>query len=281
MIVDRINEYLAANELTFDWYIQKEVGQLAEWSFSRQFMKKDEYDSTGKLHMSSIGKCERQLAYKYHGIQGEGKSIDGRARMNFFFGDLAELVLIKLAKLSGVPLIGTGQDQVRITLPLNSTGNEISGYPDGFLVDGREIKTVSIKSMPSFRFRAFEKGDIDDSYIAQANIEMLATGLSECVMVALCKDNGVFGERIIERSQAVVNKLRQSAKVVIKSTPKELPAARYEPNNKGKYPWQCLYCAHWKLCKPNAQKVLKGKNYELHEPLNTKEQLTESLELAA
>ena len=193
MIVDKINQYLSQNEMSFNSYVQEEVATMAGWSFKRQFMETDDYDSTGKIHMSGIGKCTRQLAYKYHGFEQKGKQIDGRAKINFFYGDIAELVLIKVAKLAGVPLAGTGLDQVRITVPLNGSG-EISGYSDGFYI-GPEIMTVSVKSMPSFGFKDFEKGQIDDSYIAQANIEMYACGVEKCIFVSLCKNSGVFAEK--------------------------------------------------------------------------------------
>ena len=274
MIVDKINAYLSKNNLQFNEYIQREVETLAGWSFKRQFMDNDEYDSAGKIHMSSIGKCPRQLAYKYLGFEKQGKEIDGRARINFFFGDLVELVVIKLAKLAGVQLVGTGLDQARLCIPIGDDV-EISGYPDGFYI-GKEMMTISIKSMPSFRFRDFEKGIIGQEYLDQSYIEMYATKLTKCIFIAICKDNGVFAEQIVKRDDKRIDQLRKNVNSIIKSTTKNLPERKFQANDKGQYPWQCLYCAYWNHCL-NAEKVLQGKRYVLKEKTGTisKQQIEE------
>jgi hypothetical protein len=94
---------------------------------------------------------------------------------------------------------------------------------------------------------------------------MEALGLSKCVFVALNKESGVMNERIIEKDPAVVEKIREALKTVLHSTPDNLPEAPYVPNEKGLYPWQCLYCAWWGKCHPTAEKVLVGSSYKLKE----------------
>lgn len=263
MVVDKINEYLSSNELTFDYAIQQEVEKLSGWAFKRQFMEQEEFDSTGKIWMSGVGKCPRQLAYAYHGFDKEGKEIDSRSKIVFWMGDLVEIAVIKLAKLAGVPLIGTGLDQARLSLSLNGKG-KISGRPDGFIVSS-PMRVLSVKSMPSFRFRKFEKGDIEESYIAQSNIEMSVAGLTETVMVAICKDSGVLGERTISLDEEVLKKIRSTVKQVAKSTKDKLPEPAYEADEKGFYPWQCLYCSYWKHCRTNAEKIVVSGKYKLKE----------------
>lgn len=260
MIVDKINEYLSNEELTLDTAIQYQVEKLAGWSFRRQFMENEPYDSTGKIWMSQCGKCPRQIAYAFHGFEKNGKDIDARSRMVFFMGDLVEIAVINLAKLAGVPLVGIGLDQARLSLPIN--GSEISGRPDGFIV-GNPMKILNVKSMSSFAFRKFEKGDIGE-YIGQVNIELAASGLDECIMVAIAKDSGVLGEHVFKRDEKVVSQLRKDVLGIVKSTKEKLPERKFEADKKTDFlPWQCLYCSYWKHCWPEAEKVVVSGKYKL------------------
>ncbi len=273
MIVDKINQYLSEKDLTIDEGLRYEIEKLSGWSFQQKFMQTDSKDSTGRIYVSQIGKCPRQIAYQYHGIEKAGKEIDGRALFNFWFGDLIELATASLAKLAfqklgGGSLKATGFDQTHIEIPVN--GAVISGYPDGLLITGKEFVNVEVKSMPSYSFKRFEKGDINEDYISQIQAEMAGLGVEKTCMVAVCKDNGVFNERIIDFNGMIHNKNLDNIKTVLDSTPEELPEPRYQSNDKGEYPWQCLYCGWWQACHENAEKVLKSKRYILKEKTDGK-----------
>ncbi len=263
MIIDKILAYLSQEGKTLDEVLRYEVEKLAGVSFQRQFMTEENGVSKGILRLSSSGKCARQLAYGFHGFEKKGKEIDARAKIIFFQGDLVELMLASIAKLSGCNLAATGLHQATVELPVN--GGFIKGHTDGLLIEPGEILLAEFKSMSSYAFERFQDGYIDDSYIAQYNAYMASLGLKRCVFVGLNKDNGVLHEMVIHRDDEIVAKCRENLLTVIKSTPEKLPAPAYQADEKGMYPWQCLYCAYWGLCRPNAEKVLVRNAYKLKE----------------
>jgi len=276
MIVEKIYQYLSVQEKTLNDAILDEVAQNSRFAFKRQFMEADQNDK-GKLRLSSAGRCARQVAYAYHGFEKKGKEIDARAKLVFWTGDLIELTVVNLAKLSGCVLLNTGQDQLTVSLPVN--GTFAVGHPDGIYEDeeaidesgnstnGRAGKRylLEVKSMSSFSYEKFEKGEIDEGYISQINAYMSALNLDSCVFIGLNKDNGMLHERIVKKNPKVVESLTNNLASVAHSTPEKLPPppAELEANEKGIYPWNCLYCAYWMHCRKGAEKVLVGKSYKL------------------
>lgn len=263
MIVDKINKYISSNGKTVNEEICNEVSKLAGWAFKRQFFSNDEPASKGTIRLSSCGRCPRQIAYAYHGIEKKGKEQDSRSKMVFWLGDLVELTVINLAKAAGVNLEFTGLNQITVKFSVN--GTEIEGHPDGICID-EEKYLLEVKSMTSYGFEKFEAGEIDDGYVAQVNAYMESLGLTWCVFVAINKESGVMHEKILIKDPAIIEKIRKSLVSVLQSTTEKLPEAPYKPNEKGLYPWNCLYCSWWGKCHPTAEKVLIGKSYKLKEP---------------
>lgn len=267
MIVDRINKYLAAGDLTLDEYIIRQVSALAGWTFRRQFMENGE--NHAKLSLSGAGKCPRQLAYKYHDIPKAGKEIDSRAKIIFWQGDLVENMIMHLAKLAGCRIMATGFDQLTCSVTVKKQipyadpePVEIPGHPDGILLADKTY-LVECKSMSSFAFSRFEKGIIDDSYQAQISMYLHALHLDTCVMIALNKDNGVLHEMQVEKNAEIVDKCMTNLEMIINSTHEGLPERAYKADDKGFYPWQCLYCSWWKTCLPEAEQVVVSGRYKL------------------
>lgn len=268
MIVDKVNAYLSSNENIKNEYLKYEVEKLAGFSFNRQFLEEQE-DRPFTLRLSSAGKCPRQLAYGYHGFEKKGKEIDGRGRIVFFQGDVVELMTMALAKIAGCNIVATGFNQLSVSLPINlgepTETISIKGHPDGILIDD-ETYLVECKSMSSFSYEAFERGDIDDTYLAQINLYMLALNLRKCVMIAINKNNGMMNERIINYDDKIARETKGNLVKVLMSTKEELPKARYEADEKtGFYPWQCAYCNFFRTCKTNAELVLVKNSYKLKE----------------
>lgn len=262
MIVEKIYQYLSGQEKTLNDAILDEVAQNSRFAFKRQFMEADQNDK-GKIRLSSAGRCARQVAYAYHGFEKKGKEIDARAKLVFWTGDLIELTVVNLAKLAGCVLLNTGQDQLTVSLPVN--GTFAVGHPDGiFLEDGKNY-LLEVKSMSSFSYAKFEQGEIDEGYIAQINAYMEALKLEACVFIGLNKDNGMMHERIVKKNPKVVESLTKNLASVAHSTPEKLPPppAELEANEKGVYPWNCLYCPYWVHCRVGAKKVLVNKSYKL------------------
>lgn len=264
MIVDKINAYLSSNVKSIDEYLAYNVGQLATYAFKRQFLTEQE-DTPKTLRLSSAGKCAKQLAYQYYGIERKGKEIDGRGKITFFQGDVVELTLLSLAKVAGCNLVATGLNQLILSLPIkiNEQIININGHPDGVLFSD-DIYLVECKSMSSYSFEDFEKGIISPEYLTQINLYMDCLGVNKCVFIALNKNNGVIHELIIKKDNNIVEEGKKNLLSVLTSTQEKLPEPKYqEVSDKGFYPWQCLYCGWWGLCKPEAEQKLVGKAYKL------------------
>lgn len=253
MIVDKINTYLSGQGLLIDQAILTEVSALAANAFARQFGVREER-KVKTPYFSSIGKCLRQQAYEILGFEANGKEIDSRAKMVFFMGDLVEIAVIQLAKQAGCNITVAGSGQTSIEW------EGMRGRPDGVL-DGTVL--VECKSMSSYAYDRFQRGELDEGYRYQCNAGMAALGLKVCVIVALNKDAGVLAEQVIDLDPVIVSDMRDRLQTLKTATVDNLPPRPYFPNEKGFYPWQCLYCAFWKTCQPTAEKVLVKNAYKL------------------
>lgn len=261
MIVDKIYEYLANPEKTQDDSLKYEVEKLAGAAFKRQFMNNEKSNNVGKLRLSSAGRCARQLAYAYHGFEEKGKTMDARSKLIFWTGDLVEMTIVALAKISGCHIVSTGFNQIRVSLAVGDSW--IEGHPDGLMIKNGVLYLVEVKSMSSYSFEKFEKGIIDDSYLAQVNTYMEALQVDKCIFIGLNKENGVMHEQILERSSAIVTESKVNLRSVMDSTREKLPPQPFKPDEKGFLPWNCLYCSYWGQCWPTAEKVLVRNSYKL------------------
>ncbi len=232
-------------------------------------MEDGQRDSTGKIYLSGIGHCVRQLAYKFNGVPAAGKEIDGRAKLIFFAGDVTELVLVSLAKLAGCVIFATGRDQINLSWQSeDEKRSSILGHPDGLILHEGKIGLVEVKSMSDFSFDRFEKGDIDSSYIWQVNAYMQMLGVDYCCFVGLNKNNGVLHEIVLKRDEVVCKAIGEKIRTVLKSTAEALPEPppEYDFNPKTRlYPWQCSYCNFFKICRTNAELVVVRSAYKLKE----------------
>jgi len=271
MIVDKISRYikdnLVANNLSGilperSEALRVEVEQLAGHIFTRQFLTAEAEAAKGQIRLSACGRCPRQQAYVYHGFEKAGKELDQRAKTVFFMGDMVELLIIALARLAGCNVVDYGMEQKTVKLTVG--GVEIEGHPDGRIIadDGQEF-LLECKSASSFAYERFERGDIDESYVAQINAYLEAIGLDNCCLVFINKDSGVMCEKIVKRDPNAMLLIKANLLSVIKSTPEQLPTQPYQPDEKGLLPWQCRYCSYWKTCWPQAEEVLVKKSYKL------------------
>ncbi len=182
--------------------------------------------------------------------------------MVFFQGDMAELAIIHLALLAGCNIVKCGENQAEVII------DGVKGHPDGILKTDLEDYLVEAKSMSSYAFAEFEAGGIDEGYLYQINAYMWALGLKKCIVIALNKDAGVLCERIIEANSEIQSQILVNIKLLKWINKETLPEPKYKVNDKGQYPWQCLYCAWWKTCRPTAELKLVGKSNKLVEIKN-------------
>jgi hypothetical protein len=255
MIADKINEYLVKTNKTITQIALDEFADSCKRSMERQLSQRED---DANLRMSSCGKCARALAYKYHGVPGYGKELDARSLLNFLFGDIMEAAIVTVANLAGCDIRYTGKNQKDISIEID--GVTVTGHPDGI----KDDVLFECKSMNDRAFKDFENEQIDESYLAQANMYMGVIGLKRCCFVAVNKNVSVVKEVIVSFDKKIFDSAYMNLKKVV-SSKSELPEPAYSILDSGFYPWQCLYCEHWKLCRPNAARVLVGKAYRLKE----------------
>lgn len=257
MIVDRINEYLSKEKRDLSDVLLDQVAILARDSFKRQFGEREEQSPT--LRLSSIGRCVRQQAYKKLGTEENGKTLDSRALMVFFQGDMAELAIVMLAKAAGCDITDC-QKEVEI--------DGVKGHIDGLLHADADY-LLEVKSMSSYGFAEFQRGILDDGYRFQINAYAHALGLKQAIVVGLNKDAGVLHETVISKDQAIVDEIKNRISILKDVKVESLPERPYAPNEKGFLPWQCRYCAFYQTCWPTSELVLSGKAYKLKIPKET------------
>lgn len=261
MIVDKINKYISG-EPRVDEKIREEVADLSKHAFNRQFM--DRGEDKGGLRLSSAGKCARALAYDHLGFESKGKTIDARGRMVFWLGDMVELTVVALARLSGVNITACGLEQINVELEVE--GEKIEGHPDGIIEYEGNKFLFECKSMTDFGFKEFQRGVINDTYLYQINSYMECLSLNACCFVAINKQSGVLDEKIITKNPDKVQFVKDNIKKVLNSNKESLPDRAYEVGKTGFYPWQCAYCNHFKTCLTDtglAERVVVRNAYKL------------------
>jgi hypothetical protein len=256
MIANKILSYLADNKKSVDEALLSHVAEAVKLAFKRRFFEEDVFDSKGKLWGSSCGKCVRQNAYNYLGVPKNGRGFDSRAKLVFWAGDIAELTITILAKAAGVPITNIGSDQLKASLQVGDKA--IALRPDG-LCEGH---LVEIKSMTSYSFERFEKSGPGEEYYAQVQAGMEALNLEKCVFVAYNKESSVLAERIVHKDPEYIKTIRANAERVFASTLETLPERPMKPDDKGFYPWNCIYCDHHKTClvEPGLAELVVVKN---------------------
>ena len=242
MITDKILAYLANKEKSVNEALLLHVGEAVKLAFKRRFFEDDVFDTKGKLWGSSCGKCVRQNAYNFLGVEKKGRKFDSRAKLVFWAGDIAELTITILAKAAGVPITNIGADQLHASIQIGD--KKITLRPDG-LVEGH---LVEIKSMTSYSFERFEDSGPGEEYFAQVQAGMEALNLEKCVFVAYNKESSVLNERVINKDPAYIESIKKNAIRVFSSTLETLPDRPMKPDAKGFYPWQCVYCDHSDTC---------------------------------
>ncbi len=152
-----------------------------------------EREDWAKIGASNAGQCARKLWYTVHGYKPE--PLQGRALAVFALGDAVEGEVIALLEKSGVAHIRATREQDAILLP------EIGGrvVPD-FLaeVDG-ELLIGEVKSMSNFAFARAERGEIDETYLAQVECYMRAFDCRRSVVICYRKETSHLCEVVVER----------------------------------------------------------------------------------
>lgn len=204
------------------------------------------------LRGSSAGACARALGYQRHGEPGE--KLSSRSHLVFELGNTIETQLVQYAEKLGLK---DAQKEVSFFID----GEEINGHIDGiYSVDGEDW-VIDFKSINTLGFKRAAGGFNNEKYIAQLHFYMKALGLNKSMLIYYNKDTSHMCEQSVFFDETVWQKIESRFREVINSTPENLPAREYEPNDKGIFPWQCSYCAYSKICRPDAE-VVFDKNFK-------------------
>ena len=232
------------------------------------------------LRMSALGKCARALAYDIAGVVKDGRKIDGRSRLTFAMGDMAEALLTQALNeaLVANPELGwqlksiqsaTGQEGV--TLQVDDW--ELPGHPDG-VIGHPDVGSIvlEVKSTSSYGFSKWQQAiadgvdpwSPDEGYYWQLQGYIHAMDCQLGYVLALCKDSGAICGWWVERDPGFLARLRPHLEEATSGPSRArrvLPGgSTLQPVEKlskrtgdplkghGLLPWQCRYCSHYRTC---------------------------------
>lgn len=146
----------------------------------------------------NVGRCRRLLWYHIR-PEYETEPMQGRAELVFDLGDRIEDALMRFIAESGVAHVRLAREQDKTFLA------EIGGnvWPDFFFeheIDGKtQLVVGEIKSMADYSFERAEKGDLDESYLAQVECYMRAFDTQYALVLCYRKETSHLHEVIVER----------------------------------------------------------------------------------
>lgn len=204
------------------------------------------------LRLSSIGEdCNRRLWYKANKPE-LAEPLSPATRLKFLFGDLTELLLLFLAKVTGHKVEGE-QDVIEI--------NGIKGHRDA-IIDGRN---VDVKSASTFGFKKFKSNGLREedpfgylrqigSYSYGSREDPKVTDKDLVSFLAMDKQHGHICLDTYATDDTDYDQLIAEKKAIVAS--KEPPARGYKDEDEGKsgnrkLGIKCSYCEFKKDCWPS------------------------------
>jgi hypothetical protein len=214
-----------------------------------------EENRSGSLRLSAIGKEDRLIYNKFHGVAGA--ELKGSTYIKFLYGHVVEELVVTLCRLSG----HTVTDQQKECHVAGVKGH-MDGRLDGVLFD---VKSCSSFGFKKFKYNTLHKSD-DFGYIPQLKAYAHSEGDTVYGWLAMDKQNGSLAWLEYDESdtgapyaaaikydvEARVNYLKKLVGSDL------LPAVCYAPVEDGKsgnmrLDTGCAYCDYRATCWPNAQ----------------------------
>ena len=225
MIIEIVEKYLRKQEKTLDSAILQSAWKDFSYQAEKQFMS-NEYDATGKLYPSSLGKCPRQVAYGYYGFPKTQRPGD-RISLNMWFGNLVETGLIMLMKLAGLDI------QEHQKIEFNLAGQEFRGYADAVVTINKEKYIIEIKSLTQYGFEEFEETGFKDreDYMTQLNLYLKYAEINKGIFLVACRNTGHIAEKYITTDDKYLDIAQNCVKCVLQGK-ENLPERMYSPDEK-------------------------------------------------
>lgn len=230
---------------------------IDDWIKEHLANEKDEGRDPRRIGISAVGHCGRQLAYKYHGTDGD--KLPWRTRSIFADGNYIQDQLRHWIHMATKPDCYYLTDEEAEVILKTPKGREITGHLDGIIRHmGQELTTcrnqdhysrlLEIKSMGSVSWRINKKEGLDRSYEAQVSGYLKATGLKDAVVLCKNKDTSDLREVVITLNEKLLEERLQIVDQVLDGEAPELSNREYGPDEGGSLPWNCGYCPYWRTC---------------------------------
>ena len=216
-----------------------------------------------KISMSSLGHCQRQLAYRHHGQAG--RSLDWKALSIFDDGNKIHDQVrgwLRLALVESPFELVMEEADVEVATP---KGRRVGGHCDGVLkprsASGPAPMLLEVKSMADYAFeKLVSSGELDEGYVVQATAYMRGLSLASALVLAKNKNTSELFEVVLKPNDAALDKRLAILDTVLDSESAPGVEREHKPNPKGFLPWQCGYCPFWKTCWEDYGPVEKSRN---------------------
>ena len=213
-----------------------------------------EEDRSGSLRLSAIGKPDRMIYNKFHGVPGA--ELKGSTYIKFLYGHIVEELILTLVTLSG----HTVSDQQKECY-VGGVKGHMDGRIDGVLMD---VKSCSSFGFKKFKYNTLHQSD-DFGYIAQLKAYAHSEGETTYGWLAFDKQNGSLAWLQYDETDtsapyhkavnwSVEDRVEELKKLVGLDL---LPSVCYSPVPDGKsgnerLDTACAYCDYREVCWPNA-----------------------------
>jgi len=233
-VVRDVQELIDKGIMASDEWASEFARQMGKMMQDRMKPRKDEH----KLRLSSLGKCDRYLWYSVRPVEKEELRYD--VKLKFLYGDVIELMLLELIKLTGHSVEGEQQE-------VSLCG--IKGHIDA-VIDG---KVIDVKSTSRFGFKKFQDGTLykDDPFGYQYQLAAYSEGLGIDAggWIAQCKESGA----VCACPPLNLPNAWDRAEYVVGMVENDNPPERYAAVSDGKSGneklcTQCSYCMYKEEC---------------------------------
>ena len=144
-------------------------------------MQKEE-DRSGGLRLSAIGKEDRMVYNKFHGVAGA--ELKGSTYIKFLYGHIIEELVVTLCRLAGHSVTDQQKE-----CHVSGVKGHMDGRLDGVLFD--------VKSCSAYGFKKFKQNTLhlndDFGYIPQMKAYAHSEGDKVYGWLAMAKQNGALG----------------------------------------------------------------------------------------
>lgn len=201
------------------------------------------------LGASIIGdKCERKLAFGFHGYPSE---FSGRTYRIFEMGDAVEEMMVRYLRLAGFTLKTHNKDGNQIGFI--DAGGLIRGHCDGFILNGPEVPGLEyaanfeckgLKASSWKKVRKVGLREYSDTYFGQSQLYMGHFDLKQTLFTAYNKDTSEVHFEIVDFNRRDAQDASdRGLRVIQTKNPFEAPRVASRPED-----FRCKFCDFAKEC---------------------------------